>query len=412
MEINTSIIEKILEKDQIFVEFQPVVSVNTRRVVGVEALSRGKFQGETVSPYHLFEYAKELGKTAELDGRCRVHALEAFSAAPAAPMLFLNFEAETLNEFETEGERLLEMTEHYKIPHENIVIEINEKYVNDNNSLLRFVEFYRSYGFLIALDDVGAGYSNLNRITVVRPDVVKVDRTLVKDIDKNSYCKEVFKSIIRLSKKIGAFTVAEGAETVEEVVTCMLCGVDFFQGFYFAKPLSLKELVLLNLDNKMEVAAQGLKKMVRQKQEIELDHKKNYLNVVHGLLGRLQSTTSLEYEDIMWHFVTENNEVECVFLLDMAGMQISDTIILEETLGDRRSVFFAPAVKGDRHEIKNYYYAVKEDIENPFISDWYISNATGKSCKTISSKFQDENGSSLIVCVDIKYDKYRYKYEA
>ena len=61
MEINTNVIKKVIEKDNIYVEFQPIVSVAARRMIGVEALSRGEFSGETISPYYLFQYAKDLG---------------------------------------------------------------------------------------------------------------------------------------------------------------------------------------------------------------------------------------------------------------------------------------------------------------------------------------------------------------
>lgn len=411
MEISSALIKTVIKNRSIYSEFQPVVSVNTRRVVGVEALSRGRFQEEIISPYTLFEYAKDLDKTVELDHLCRLKALEVFSAGPQTPMLFLNFEADILNQLESESEMFLSSVRQFNVPHENIVIEINEKYVSDNNKLIRFVEFYREQGFMIALDDVGAGHSNLNRITVVRPDVVKIDMALVRNIDKSPYCQEVFKSIINLAKKIGAFTVAEGAETAEEVAACTLCGVDFIQGFYFARPTSLEQVNALELSQPLEDVSRQINAVVKQNQEIDLDRKKNYLSVMNQLLEHLQPLPSLQYEDAMWRFVSDNSDVECVFLLDIHGVQISDTIILEDSLHDRRSAFFAPAVKGDRHEIKNYYYAVKENIENPFISDWYISNATGRSCKTVSSKFLDEQGNTVIVCVDIKYDKNRYQNE-
>ena len=405
MEINTNVIKKVIEKDNIYVEFQPIVSVAARRMIGVEALSRGEFSGETISPYYLFQYAKDLGLTFELDKICREKALEAFSEEQIVPMLFLNFETDVLNNIEPGEDEIISEADKYNIPYENIVIEINKNRVYDNRNLLKFSEFYRQKGFLIALDNVGAGHSNLNRITFVKPDIVKIDRALVQEIDKSPYSREVFKSIINLSKKIGALTIAEGAETLEEVVTCMLCGVDLFQGFYFAKPEPFDELFSIDIDEKLENAAQGLKASMKLKQEIDGNYKKGYMTLIDELVTKLADVSAAQFEDILWQYVTDNNAVECVFLLDNNGVQISDTIILEDTLNERHSVLFAPAIKGDKHEIKNYYYAVKENIENPFISDWYISNATGKTCKTLSSKFNDKDGNIVIVCIDLKFNK-------
>lgn len=405
MEMTSTIVRKVIEDNQIYVHFQPIVSVNMRRTVGAEALSRGSYGQEIISPYYLFEYAKDLGLTATLDRLCRNKALETFSKHPFSSMLFLNFEADVLSMPDGEAEILLKKS--LNIPHEQIVIEINEKYVSDHQKLLRFVEFYRSKGFMIALDDVGAGHSNLNRISIVHPDIVKIDMALVKGIDKSPYSQEVFKSIVNLSKKIGACTIAEGAETVDEVVTCMLCGADFFQGYYFSKPLPPQDFCKLELEEKMTLVAQSMNETVKQRQQLEHACKTNYVHIINHLIDQLQTICPDEYESVMLRFVTENAEVECVFLLDIYGVQISDTIILPESLGDPHFAFFAPAVKGDRHNIKNYYYAVKEGLEDPFISDWYISNATGKSCKTISSKFLDKEGNPIIVCVDMKYEQNR-----
>ncbi len=403
MEINTRVIKKVIDKNDIYVHFQPIVSVNAKRMMGVEALSRGSFSGITISPYYLFQYAKDLGLTVDLDRLCREKALESFSEVYIAPLLFLNFDADVLEGIDPDTDVILCSTDKYNIPHESIVIEINEKHVKDNNKLIKFVEYYQAKGFMIALDDVGSGHSNLNRISVVKPDIVKIDMALIQGIDKSPLRQEVLKSTINLSKKIGAFTIAEGVETLEEVVTCMLCGIDFFQGFYFSKPKLFTDLYENEIFEKLEEAASSFNLRIKQKHEINNKNKFEYLSAVNGLIKRLSDISPMQYEDVMWEYVTGNDDVECVFLIDINGIQISDTIILEETLSQRRSSLYAPSIKGDSHEIKNYYYAVKEDIENPFISDWYISNATGNSCRTLSSKFIDLSGNTIIVCIDLKF---------
>ena len=107
---------------------------------------------------------------------------------------------------------------------QNIVIELNESQVKDSYNLMMFVDFYRSKGFLIALDNVSAGLDTLNRIMLINPDIIKIDRAIVSQIDSSKYNQEVFRSIINTAKQIGAMTVAEGVETVDEVITCMIMG--------------------------------------------------------------------------------------------------------------------------------------------------------------------------------------------
>lgn len=392
---------KTIKTSDIYVDFQPIVSVNSRRIVGVEALARGNFNGEIIPPLYLFDYAKEAGFTVQLDKICLEKAMMNYAARPVAPMLFLNFDTEVLNEIEPGTGVILKATEEAGLSHKNIVIEINETAITNNTKVKRFIDFYHEKGYLIALDDVGAGYSNLNRITYMKPDIVKIDDALTHEINKSGYRQEVIKSIINLAKKINAFTVAEGVETIEEVITCMMLGVDFFQGFYFSEPKAFNDLLSLNIDEKLNAASESLSRIITKNRDKLTNSRAKYFSLINLIKDSLSACDSLQYEDALLKIVTENPSIECAYLLDENGVQITSTIILEETLNSRQSVLFAPAKKGTRHEVKNYFYAVKECLEDPFLSDTYISNATGHRCKTVSSKFQTSPDTTIIVCVDI-----------
>src|ERR1700691_5780145 len=98
----------------------------------------------------------------------------------------------------------------------NIVLEIGESAVRDEGELRRWVQSYREAGYLIALDDVGAGHSNLNRIPELQPDILKVDRYLVHGIDEDFHRKEVYRSMASMAHGLGAMIIAEGVETEEE----------------------------------------------------------------------------------------------------------------------------------------------------------------------------------------------------
>lgn len=106
-----------------------------------------------------------------------------------------------------------------------------------------------------------------------------------------------------------------------------------------------------------------------------------------------------EYDDALKQYVAEHKEIECALLIDEKGFQISDTVLGE---GCEITPGYTPAIRGVNHDIKNYFYAIKEQIEDPFISGWYISAATGKNCKTISSHLYGMDGRLIVVCVDLK----------
>ncbi len=399
MKVTAEMVREIIEKKDIIVEFQPIYSLNTKKYIGLEALSRGLYNGEIVSPYFLFEYAKKDGNVLTLDRICREKAMRAFSAESSAPSLFINFETSVLNGLTSGTGEILRTAAENHISPQNIVIELNESRVKDSYNLMMFVDFYRSKGFLIALDNVSAGLDTLNRIMLINPDIIKIDRAIVSQIENNKYNQEVFRSIINTAKQIGAMTVAEGVETVDEVITCMILGVDYFQGFYFQKPEQFNYLFTNEARLRVEEAAQKLNISTKKNPTVVNMKIESYKRIIYELVNRLSCMTHDDYNAELRDYVDEHNEIECAFLIDSKGFQITDTVMTPDT---EILEGYHPAIIGVNHDIKNYFYAIKEQIEDPFISGWYISNATGKSCKTISSKFYNKNGEMMVACVDLK----------
>jgi EAL domain-containing protein (putative c-di-GMP-specific phosphodiesterase class I) len=131
---------------------------------------------------------------------------------------------------------LIDRVKAYSLNPGDIVIEINESRTDDMAALTNFVERYKRYGFIIALDDIGSGFSNLNRIPLLNPDIIKIDRFILRDMNCDHYKKEVFKSLVSLASNTGALVIAEGIETSHEAILAAELGADMIQGFYFAKP--------------------------------------------------------------------------------------------------------------------------------------------------------------------------------
>ena len=104
--------------------------------------------------------------------------MKAFSAETSAPSLFINFETSVLNGITSGTGEIMKTAAENNISPQNIVIELNESQVKDSYNLMMFVATYRSKGFLIALDNVSAGLDTLNRIMLINPDIIKIDRAL------------------------------------------------------------------------------------------------------------------------------------------------------------------------------------------------------------------------------------------
>ncbi len=398
MKITDEIISGIIDRKDIIVEFQPIYSLNTRKFIGLEALARGKYGDKIISPYFLFEYAKKNGMTLTLDRICREKAMKAFSTENRGASLFINFETSVLNDITSGTGEILRTSEEYGLSPQNVVIELNGSRVKDSYNLMMFVDFYRSKGFLIALDNVSAGLDTLNQVMLINPDIIKIDRAIVSRIEDSSYNQEVFRSVVNTAKQMGAMTVAEGVETVDEVLTCMLIGVDYFQGFYFQKPEQFNYIYTNEARMKLEESAQRLNISIKNNPTVTNVRIESYKRIIYDLAGRLACCNG-DYNKELRSYIKEHSEIECAFIIDIKGFQITDTVM---SPGAVILDGYHPAVVGVNHDIKNYFYAIKEQIEDPFISGWYISAATGRSCKTISSKFYSQKGEMFVVCVDLK----------
>ena len=176
-------IRNIIENQSLTAYFQQIVSVSRKTVIGIEGLIRGidMESGEVITPKKLFNEANAEGVTLELDRACRSKILEEFSRVyelNSEKLLFLNIDAAIIETVIGSDYLMNQVREHGICPR-NIVIEISENSYLDSATLKRFADTYRQWGFMIALDDVGTGFSNMDRILLVRPDIIKIDYSLV-----------------------------------------------------------------------------------------------------------------------------------------------------------------------------------------------------------------------------------------
>ncbi|XOB63813.1 EAL domain-containing protein [Campylobacterota bacterium DY0563] len=130
---------------------------------------------------------------------------------------------------------------YYKIKNirnpENIIFEILESdYIKDFSIVEGFIKSIRIYGCKIAIDDFGSGYSSVENILKLKPDIIKIDGSLIKNIDFSNESKTIVKNIIIMARELGAKTVAEYVHFLEVFEIVKYLGVDFVQGFYLAKP--------------------------------------------------------------------------------------------------------------------------------------------------------------------------------
>lgn len=406
MSNNNSIkIEEILERELIKTCFLPVVSVSGRSITGLEALSRGisPVDGACISPFKLFEMAGDAGIMIDIDRLCRKKALESFKSLGSKIdncLLFLNIETSILdNEVVGSGYLNRQVAEAGLNPG-NIVIEILESDTGDVESLERFINMYKHYGFIIALDDVGAGSSNLNRIAYTKPDLIKIDKYIVEDMEKTYHKQEIFKALVQLSRNIGALVVSEGVENENDALLSLEFGANMLQGFYFTKPVVADKLNLRSVEGEVERLASEFKKHKKRRIKSRRNRHERYENMISKIAKTLSSNETSNHEAIMLMLMEEHQEIECVYILDEQGIQSGATFLNNDRIKEQKRLLFSPAEDSSDHSLKDYYLFLNSNRER-YVSSEYISMASGNLCITISCRFNDLKGYKYILCVDL-----------
>jgi EAL domain-containing protein (putative c-di-GMP-specific phosphodiesterase class I) len=399
-------IGSLIESRGITAHFQPIVSARQRSVMGLEALARGvSGGGAPLSAATLFDMAAEASLTNALERVCCRVAIERFAElARTRPelILFLNLGSWVGANPTRFVAELNQFVERAQLSPTRIAIEILETESESLSQLVAVTDRLRGSGYLLALDDVGVGHSNLDRIALIRPDVVKVDRKLITRIEGDFFKQEALNCLSSLCRKIGALVVAEGVETTDEAIVALELGADLLQGYFFA-PASIDGR--LARDNgsvaDIDLLAQLFKRHMMGKVERRRNQQRQLTTVMDSLLARLAQAVDVEqFEPLLESASGDHDDVECVYVLDGAGTQITSTIVAKYFSG-RAGVLFQPAPRGADHSLKEYYYVPREAGLSRYTSEPYVSLASGHLCRTLSMSFQNRHEDPYLLCIDV-----------
>lgn len=236
----------LIDNDLLTVHFQPIYSVTDGTVYAYEALTRIK-EGAQIKEGHLFNNIGDLFKSAilvnfisHLDVICRANALKCAARQglkKAESYLCVNICPETLMDPSHLVGITDQLVEEYDLPKEKIILEITEESAINNLELFRkTVSRYRERGYKIAIDDFGAGYGGLKMLSMIEPELVKIDCHFISNIDKATVKYNLVDAIATACHRMGIKIVAEGIEREEELAIIMNMGIELLQGFYLCRP--------------------------------------------------------------------------------------------------------------------------------------------------------------------------------
>ncbi|KYZ78263.1 diguanylate cyclase [Anaerosporomusa subterranea] len=227
----------IINNRRIKTVFQPIVSLTDAVTLGYEALSRGPSGSPLEQPDRLFATATACDLLWELDLLCRFRALEMAGKIMEKHLLFLNVDPKIINDPRFQKGLTRGYLNSSQTDVLGIVFEITEKTaIQDYKGFRRILDNYTSQGYQIALDDTGSGYSGLTLLAETRPQYVKLDMELVRNIDKDSLKQALIKALSQFANATNIKLVAEGIETINELNTLIDIGVHYGQGFLLQRP--------------------------------------------------------------------------------------------------------------------------------------------------------------------------------
>ncbi len=222
-------VSRVIRCNRLHMVYQPIVELATGAIVGAESLARFD-AAPNRSPDKWFAEASDVGLGLDLELHAVAVALEGRKKLPQRAYLSVNISPDTL------------MSDQFlsgagKMDLKGVVFEITEhQIVRDYEPLCDAIHTLRSCGASIAIDDVGAGYSGLNHILQLQPDMLKLDLALVSGIDDDPSKQALAAAVATFAARTGIQVVAEGIETAREMDALRLLGIRFGQGYHFAKP--------------------------------------------------------------------------------------------------------------------------------------------------------------------------------
>ena len=231
------VISGLIEGELVKFAMQPIVSARDGSIYGYEMLMRPQIPGN-YSPLDILKMAQIHSKLYHIERISFFKGIQTFieqvifKTIPADSRVFLNsianqtLTAEDIARFESTFSKYLD----------RIVIEITESEQDNEEYSLRKVERAHKWNAGIAIDDYGSGYNSESTLITLQPDIVKVDMTILRGIDKDPNRQTMLESLISYARKAGVAILAEGIETEQELETVISRGVDYIQGYYIAHP--------------------------------------------------------------------------------------------------------------------------------------------------------------------------------
>ncbi|WNS76082.1 EAL domain-containing protein [Bacillus sp. DTU_2020_1000418_1_SI_GHA_SEK_038] len=236
-------LQELMQKGKVDTVFQPILSLKEGMTLGFEILNRPQPTELFPTTEKFYEYVGKSNDVFMIERFLRNLSLERFSDQvkgfqhTSTPLVFLNIQPQVLADPAYRSGITLELLEIYNLCPEQIVLELTEKEAVTNYSQFeRIIDHYRQQGFRIAVDDAGTGYNSLQTLIYIKPEFIKLDKSLIRKIDEHPEKQHLVELLFDFAIQSNTQIVAEGIESLSELKYLRKLGVHMGQGFALGKP--------------------------------------------------------------------------------------------------------------------------------------------------------------------------------
>lgn len=385
---------------QLASHYQPIISLTHQRTVGYEALMRPFLDDVPESPLALFAQCRSPFQISHLDRVSRaLHLMNFRLLGHTDGWLFLNIRGEEIRQSNMDAAGIRHTLAEFGFQPEQIVLEILEDAVHDELLLAEFVQEFRKAGFLVAIDDFGTGQSNFDRIWKINPNIVKLDRSMIRNAHQQPRARRIFPRLVSLLRETESLVLIEGIENQDEALLAMDTEADMVQGFYFARP---------NAEGRGHA---NLPASIGQLHELYAQHQRQGRREFQSQLVTFESMMTACADLIrLDHSFEESSRVlleqegcRRIFLLDEQGYQITRTIAPSHTENDNRYHPLKQA-QGANWARRKYFQRAIEAPNRVYISRPYLALPDASIEVTFAMAFNQNNRLYVLCCdVDSRY---------
>nr|WP_287412182.1 EAL domain-containing protein [Pseudodesulfovibrio sp.] len=396
-------VRTILESKRVNTNFQPVVAIASKSIIGFEAFSRVTGDDRSIDTRMLFHKDLSPELMVGVDRMCRRMALEKFKPIHDAHkklLLGLNVNVEIFPHIDPNNLTLPRLIKEAGINPGNIVLEVMD-FAPDRDLVAYYCELVQGLGCKFCLDGCAVDDSFNYAITKINPDFIKLDRSFFGEAEQTDYSAKALDALLSVAGHVGASVIGRGVESESESIRLLLAGVDLQQGYYYTR--SEESRPGDPAGKFMEKIVETHDKYFKVKNKLVLHKKQRFVEAfkdVSAICTKLSNMSEEWFEDGCKRLVRKVEEVISIFVLDDRGRQITRRI----SAGTVQPPHHPDAIMetGTDHSVEDYVLYLDIGYEK-FVTPPFVSPFTGKRSCLISRPFFNVQGSRYMVCVELPH---------